>query len=148
MPLNDSILNIYCDGGARGNPGPAASAFVVKDATGKTLHQQGFYLGIATNNIAEYTAVLKAVEWIIKFQPTSEITFFLDSLLVVNQLKGVFKIKEPNLKIENLKIKKLIENCSPRAGSRGKLQISNFIYVPREQNFFADKLVNQTLDSQ
>ena len=138
--MNDKILNIYCDGGARGNPGPAASAFIVRDESGKILHQQGFYLGVATNNQAEYSAVLKALEWVSEKSSNSEIIFYLDSLLVVNQLKGSFKVKDPILKIENLKIKKLISNF--------KLQISNFVYIPRSQNFLADKIVNETLDAQ
>ena len=140
MTMNDKILNIYCDGGARGNPGPAASAFIVRDESGKILHQQGFYLGIATNNQAEYSAVLKALEWVSEKSSNSEIIFYLDSLLVVNQLKGSFKVKDPILKNENLKIKKLISNF--------KLQISNFVYIPRSQNFLADKIVNETLDAQ
>ena len=138
--MNDKILNIYCDGGARGNPGPAASAFIVRDESGKILHQQGFYLGIATNNQAEYSAVLKALEWVSEKSSNSEIIFYLDSLLVVNQLKGSFKVKDPILKNENLKIKKL--------NSKFKLQISNFVYIPRSQNFLADKIVNETLDAQ
>jgi len=140
MTMNDKILNIYCDGGARGNPGPAASAFIVRDESGKILHQQGFYLGIATNNQAEYSAVLKALEWVSEKSSNSEIIFYLDSLLVVNQLKGSFKVKDPILKNENLKIKKL--------NSKFKLQISNFVYIPRSQNFLADKIVNETLDAQ
>ena|SRR3989344_7048021 len=133
-------LSIFCDGGARGNPGPAAAAFVIKDETDKILHQQGFYLGVATNNQAEYSAVLKALEWVSEKSSNSEIIFYLDSLLVVNQLKGSFKVKDPILKNENLKIKKL--------NSKFKLQISNFVYIPRSQNFLADKIVNETLDAQ
>ena len=57
-------LSIYCDGGARGKPGPAASAFVVQDSSGKILHEQGFYLGPTTNNQAEYEAVIQALKWV------------------------------------------------------------------------------------
>ena len=133
-------LNIFCDGGARGNPGPAASAFIVREETGKILHQQGFYLGVATNNQAEYQAVLEAMKWIVKNHSESEISFFLDSLLVVNQLSGKFKVKDSVLKIKYLEINGLIKNL--------KLRIKIFTYLPRSQNFLADKIVNETLDTQ
>ena len=72
--LNQSLppsLSIYCDGGARGNPGPAASAFIVKDSSGHEIFKQGFYLGVTTNNQAEYTAVIKALEWLIAIPPAA-----------------------------------------------------------------------------
>jgi len=132
-------ISIYCDGGARGNPGPAASAFVVKDSSGKIIHEQGFYLGTATNNQAEYQAVIEALKWLSTMNhQLSTINFYLDSQLVVNQLKGEYKVKDPGLKIKHLEIKRLISNF--------KFQISNFVYVPREQNSRADFVVNQTLD--
>ena len=132
-------ISIYCDGGARGNPGPAACAFVVKDSSGKIIHEQGFYLGTATNNQAEYQAVIEALKWVSALNPQpSTLNFYLDSQLVVNQLKGEYKVKDPGLKIKHLEIKRLISNF--------KFQISNFVYVPREQNSRADFVVNQTLD--
>lgn len=137
---NDQILNIYCDGGSRGNPGPAASAFVVQTISGKQIFQLGRYLGIATNNQAEYDAVLSALNWLSINNPQSEVVFYLDSLLVVSQLTGKYKIKNPDLKIKNLEIKHLISNF--------KLKILNFVYVPRTKNFSADLLVNKTLDQQ
>ena len=94
--MNNS-LSIFCDGGARGNPGPAASAFVVRDSTGKTLHKQGFYLGTATNNQAEYQAVIESLKWLLNNCKTDQlVNYYLDSLLVVNQLKGLYKIKNTN----------------------------------------------------
>ena len=132
---------IYTDGGARGNPGPAACAFVATDESGAIIYQQGFYLGVTTNNQAEYQAVIEALKWL-SLQTTKDqqltANFYLDSQLVVNQLKGLFKIKDPNLKIKYLEIKKLIANS--------QLLIANFTYIPREQNSAADRLVNQTLD--
>lgn len=142
MTMNDKILNIYCDGGARGNPGPAASAFVVKENSGKILHKQGFYLGIATNNQAEYQAVLEAL----KFLSTSHlalctVTFYLDSLLVVNQLNKKFKIKDEKLKEKILILRNYLEQL-------GQLEIRIiFNYVPRSHNYQADKIVNETLDN-
>lgn len=139
MPNNNQLsLRIYCDGGARGNPGPAASAFVVIDEQGAVVYHQGFYLGVATNNQAEYKAVFFALSWLSQNYPHSQLSFYLDSQLVVNQLRGMYKTKDSILKIENFKIVKLIENC--------KLKIENFIYIPRSQNAQADSLVNQTLD--
>ncbi len=142
MTTNDQHLLIYCDGGSRGNPGPAASAFVVLDSNNHQIFQQGFFLGTTTNNQAEYQAVIFALQWIAKQIPNPKsqisINFYLDSELVVRQLNGIYKIKDQNLKIKNLEIKNLIKNC--------KLKIKNFVYVPREQNKSADLLVNQTLD--
>lgn len=141
-------LVINCDGGARGNPGPAASAFVVFDASGQIVHQQGKYLGEGTNNQAEYEAVLLAVAWLVQNYPQAEAEFFLDSQLVVNQLKGSFKVKDPELKIKYSQIKSLIENCklSRRAGSVPAGKIVSFNYISRDHNFLVDTLVNQTLD--
>ncbi len=137
--LKTKTLRVFCDGGARGNPGPAASAFVATDENGALIHQQGFYLGVTTNNQAEYQAVIEALRWLSTTNhELLTINFYLDSQLVVNQIKGLFKIKEPGLKIKNLEIKELIKNY--------KLQIKNYWYVPREQNAAADFLVNQTLD--
>lgn len=132
-------LSIYCDGGSRGNPGPAASAFVVLDENQNLIHQQGFLLGTTTNNQAEYQAVIEALKWL----STSAyclvpIQFYLDSLLVVNQIKGLYKIKDANLKIKYLTIKKLLSQLN---------LLVNFTHVIRTLNFRADSLVNSTLDS-
>ena len=134
-------IRINTDGGARGNPGPAACAFVVTDDNVRLIHQQGFYLGIATNNQAEYQAVIEALKWLSQ-QTTKDqqpiANFYLDSQLVVNQLKGLFKVKDENLKIKKFEILDLITNY--------KLKIKNFAYVPRSQNAAADLLVNHSLD--
>ena len=133
-------LDIFTDGGSRGNPGKAASAFVVYRQNKTVVHQQGKYLGTATNNQAEYSAVVIALEWLQKNSPGNpKVNFFLDSLLVVNQLKGLFKVKEPDLQQKYLLIKKLIADS--------KLTSVNFNHIPRSQNSAADFLVNQTLDN-
>ncbi len=140
---NDEMINnqitVFCDGGARGNPGPAASAFVVFNNQNETIYAQGFYLGVATNNQAEYQAVIEALSWVVKNKTTSQLKFNLDSQLVVNQLKGLYKINDANLKIKNSLIKKIILENS--------LSNINWNYVPRSQNYAADLLVNQTLDT-
>jgi ribonuclease HI len=132
------MLSIFCDGGSRGNPGSAASAFVAKDETGRVIHQQGFYLGTATNNHAEYQAVIEALKWL-STNPEPVVNFYLDSELVVRQLTGVYRVKDPNLQNKNAEVKNLITNY--------KLQIKDFIHIPREQNAAADSLVNSVLDS-
>lgn len=135
-------LAIYCDGGSRGNPGPAACAFIVKNCRGQVVHQQGFYLGVSTNNQAEYQAVIEALKYLSSSHlDLSTINFYLDSLLVVNQLNGIFKIKDEKLKTKYFEVKKITSKL-------GQLVIRNFIYVPRSQNFAADKLVNQVLDKE
>ncbi|MEK7091111.1 MAG: ribonuclease HI family protein [Patescibacteria group bacterium] len=133
-------MRIHTDGGARGNPGPAACAFVATDDHRQLIHQQGFFLGVATNNQAEYQAVIEALKWVSTLNsPLSTLNFFLDSQLVVNQLKGIFKIKDPVLTTKKKEAEKLLDQLE-------QLEIRNFTYVPREQNTAADLLVNQTLD--
>ena len=130
------MIKIFTDGGSRGNPGPAASAFVVFE-NNKILTKEGKFLGNATNNIAEYSALLLAVEWLNKNKLTENIKFFLDSELIVKQLNKTYKIKNKNLKIIFLRINKLLNE-----GFEG----SSFIHVPRGQNKLADELVNKILD--
>ncbi len=132
-------LSIYCDGGSRGNPGEAASAFIVFDQNQQLVFQQGFLLGQTTNNQAEYQAVVAALSWL-QSQPNNlqAVNFYLDSLLVVNQINGKYRIKDTNLKQKYLQIIKILDQL--------KLQIK-FIHIPRSNNFRADALVNSTLDS-
>lgn len=135
-------VKINTDGGSRANPGQAACAFVAKDDTGNLLEKRGKYLGIATNNVAEYQGVVEALKWMkeggVDGRQTREVEFYLDSKLVVNQLNGEFKIKDENLKKLYLEAKELEQGSG--------LTIS-YTYVPREENSEADLLVNQTLDN-
>ena len=133
------ILNIFCDGGARGNPGPAAIGFVVKDPTGRLLHQHSEVIGTATNNIAEYRAVLSALNWLQKNQHLafSICHFYLDSALVVNQLNGRFKIKSAHLRDLIVQVKILESKLTAPI---------TYTAIPREQNYQADSLVNLALD--
>ena len=132
---------IHADGGARGNPGPAGIGFVIKDSSGREIYQEGKYIGEATNNAAEYTAVIEALKYLVKDfknrREVNEIKFFLDSLLVVNQLNGVYKIK--NAKLRNLIIK--VRQLEKEIGKN-----IYYLHVPRERNKEADALVNQSLD--
>ncbi|KKU02922.1 MAG: Ribonuclease H [Candidatus Woesebacteria bacterium GW2011_GWE1_45_18] len=134
----ETLLKIYCDGGARGNPGPAAAAFVV-ERRGKVIFKSARFLGKATNNVAEYSAVLLAMRWLSKFDPKdlSEVRFILDSELVAKQLAGLFKIKNENLRILYFSVKE----------EEKKIPLSiSFAAVPRNKNRLADLLVNRTLD--
>lgn len=139
-PLNSSPepLIIHTDGGSRGNPGPAATGIValIKD---KEVHAFGKYLGVATNNEAEYLAVIHALEWVVTaYSPTPQLTFFLDSKLVVEQLSRRWKIKEPRLFELASKAWSLIQTHHLEA---------TFDYVPRAQNWQADREVNLVLDN-
>lgn len=131
-------LNIYTDGGARNNPGPAAIGVVIKDQNNQTLHQYGQSIGKATNNVAEYQAVISALEYLITSQLQSKsIHFFLDSSLVVNQLNGLWKVKDSNLRQLVIKVRQL----------EGALNTPiKYTLIPREKNSQADALLNQTLD--
>lgn len=136
--MTKKTLRVYCDGGARGNPGPAASAFIVVLPDGKILVKKGVFIGETTNNIAEYKAVLFALEWLLDLRYSGEVIFFLDSQLVVNQMTGKFKIKNKNLLSIASKIKSLEKKF------RGKIFYKN---IPREQNKITDLLVNKTLNT-
>lgn len=135
----NKILNIFTDGGSRGNPGPAAIGVYVTDEKGKELYRIGKRIGQSTNNEAEYTAVLEALKWLkenfekIFFENNAVINFFLDSQLVVNQLNGSYKIKKMQLKEMAINIKIIEKEIN------GKI-IYNFL--GREKNKMADFLVN------
>lgn len=133
-----SRLIIHTDGGARGNPGPAAIGVVIRDEAGTLINQIGKKIGKSTNNHAEYQAVIEALQWLVEQKlSVKSLQFILDSTLVVNQLNGKFKVKDANLK-NQLKQARQLE---------GALNIPvSYLAVPREQNTAADKLVNEALD--
>lgn len=132
-------VTIFTDGGARGNPGKAAAAVVVKDESGQIIYRKGKYLGISTNNEAEYQGVILSTEWLLE-QKEFEITHIqwkLDSKLVVEQLNRTWKIKEARLAA----LAQIIWS--------GLAQVQaqySFGHVPRAENKDADALVNATLD--
>lgn len=135
--MRKNLLKIYCDGGARGNPGPAASAFMAFDANGKVLTKEGRFIGQTTNNVAEYKAVIFALEWLVQNIKSQDVIFFLDSLLVVNQLMGRFRVKNKNL-IELAKQTKNLERIFS-----GKIVYKT---ISRKQNKITDLLVNKILN--
>ena len=131
-------IKIFTDGGSRGNPGPAACAAVIKDEKNNLLLEQSRYLGKTTNNQAEYQGILLAMEEALKLNLNKEeINFYLDSELVVKQLKKEYKIKDLGLQKLFIKAWNLLQNFSK----------VTFIHIPREKNKEADLLVNQELDS-
>lgn len=131
-------MKVYCDGGARGNPGPAGAGVVVVDKKGAEIKKYKKFLGEKTNNQAEYEAVLFALESVLEDFPKEKVVdFFLDSELVVNQLKQNFKIKNEELGSLLIKIHNLIVKNNLKA---------TFTHVPREKNHSADKLVNEVIE--
>lgn len=130
-------LKIYCDGGARGNPGPAGVGVVIINSAGEERRFKKF-IGKKTNNQAEYEAVLYALEIVVsEYKNPSRIDFFLDSELVVNQLEGNYKIKNEDLGRLLIKIRNMMIEHNWQA---------TFNHIPREKNHHADKLVNQAID--
>ncbi|ACC98724.1 Ribonuclease HI [Elusimicrobium minutum Pei191] len=127
------IINV--DGGSRGNPGPGASAYVIKDAKGKIIAQEGVFLGICTNNEAEFKALLFAFGAAAKLKAT-HIQIYADSQLLVKQFLGEYKIKSPNLV-------PIMEEIRKKAKPFSSVQIA---HVPREKNKEADKLANIAMD--
>lgn len=134
--LNIAKAKLYADGGSRGNPGPSALGFVVLDSDDNLLHSDNKYLGITTNNQAEYHAALAGMEWCLKHSIT-ELEVYLDSMLVVNQLKGIFKVK-------NRDLWSLYESAKQASE---KFKTITFTHVPRELNKAADAEVNKALDA-
>lgn len=133
--VHPAEVKVFADGGSRGNPGPSASGYVVMDMEDNVLADQGVYLGVTTNNQAEYTALKLALEECRKMN-VQIAHVYLDSLLVVNQMTGVFKIKNRDLWPIHDAIKKLV----------AEFKEVNFKHVPREFNKMADAAVNRALD--
>jgi len=138
--IPDPTFTIYSDGGARGNPGPAAAAFVVFDSNHHHLYTGGEFLGVATNNVAEYQGVLLALQYLTSVirNQSSVINFNLDSKLVCEQLSGNYKIKEPHLISLAQSIFTLIRSQSWPVTFRS---------IPRSQNSQADAEVNRILNT-
>lgn len=136
-------IKVFTDGASRGNPGAAAAAFVVIDSNDQVIHEQADYLGLTTNNTAEYTALLHASTWLIsgtleQLYPNGvAIQFFADSELMVKQINGIYKIKEPH-------IQNLASQILPKLKQLSNWSLS---HIPRSANKHADLLCNQTLDN-
>jgi len=128
---------IYTDGGARGNPGPAAAGVVIQE-NGRTIADFGKYLGDdRTNNWAEYEALILAIVDAKRLGLTDRhIEFRMDSELIVKQMQGLYKVKDKNLKIQHAKVRELLL----------EFEHVHFVHIPREENSEADALVNEAID--
>ncbi len=126
---------MYADGGSRGNPGPAASGASLLNAQGEETATATKYLGTATNNQAEYTAIIIGLEKALELG-VDELEVYLDSELAVKQLNGQYKVKNPGLAKLFLEVHNL----------RMQFKSIHFSHVYRDQNKRADELVNQTID--
>src|SRR3989344_570996 len=137
-----SSIFVYTDGGARGNPGPSALGVYIEDDKGTTLFSLGKRLGETTNNIAEYSAIVEAFNWLIENKgmlgKNCKIYFYMDSLLAYSHIKKIYKIK-------NEKLKELIFTIWEKEKILG-LSVS-YNHVRREGNKKADALVNLALDN-
>ncbi len=130
-------VKLFSDGGSRGNPGPSASGFVLLDEHDTVILKSGVYLGITTNNQAEYQSLKFGLEQARKLG-AQEVEVYMDSLLVINQMKGVFKVKNRDLWPIHEAIKELAKS----------FKSVTYAHVPRELNKLADAEVNQTLDAE
>mgnify|MGYP003434331783 FL=1 len=126
---------IEADGGSRGNPGPASYGTVVREGD-RVVAEAAGYLGIATNNVAEYTGLLRGLEIVAELDPNATVQARLDSKLVVEQMSGRWKINHPDMR-----------DLAIRARDAFTPQQVEYCWVPREQNKLADALVNESLDA-
>jgi len=129
------MITAYFDGGARSNPGPAGYGVYIVDDQGTVLAELHGALGIATNNVAEYRGLIAALQWAVDNNVT-EITIKGDSLLIVEQMRGNYKVKNEGLKPLHMQARMLV------------MQVGNvrFAHVPREHNQDADRLSNVGMD--
>lgn len=133
-------LLIYTDGGSRGNPGPSGYGFAVTDSQNQIIHQDSKYLGIKTNNEAEYQGLLSALIWLqnnSQDHPIASVDFFMDSELIVRQVQGAYKVKATNLIPIYNQIKTIL--------STFPFPIK-FTHVLRHKNQLADQLANFAMD--
>jgi ribonuclease HI len=126
---------LFADGGSRGNPGPAASGAVLLDRSGSQIESVGSYLNVATNNVAEWTALVEGLEAALRLG-IRRLAVRLDSELVVKQMTGEYRVKHPDLQPLHRRATQLWRN----------FEFVEIRHVPRKQNALADALVNRILD--
>lgn len=127
---------LHTDGGARGNPGPAGIGAVLRDGSGEIIGEVAESIGSATNNVAEYSALIAGLELALQ-KGITDLDVFLDSQLLVSQLKGEWKIKNDRLRTLAVKARSLLNRFDKKT----------IQHVPREQNEDADRLANQGMDA-
>ncbi|GAB4189744.1 MAG: hypothetical protein Kow00105_04120 [Phycisphaeraceae bacterium] len=131
-------LTIHFDGGSRGNPGPASAGVVITDAeTGRPVHEAGYFLGRCTNNVAEYTGLIRSLE-VAKKMGAGEVDIFSDSQLLVRQILGEYRVKSPDLKPLYEKAVRLLDG----------FDAWHIEHVRRDGNQRADELANLAMDRQ
>lgn len=128
---------LFADGGSRGNPGPSASGAVLLDSAGECIQEVGAYLGVATNNVAEWTALLIGLEAAAE-RGIRRLAVRLDSELVVKQLRGEYRVKHADLQPLYKRAVTLLR----------RFDEVDVQHVPRKQNSHADRLVNRVLDQE
>jgi ribonuclease HI len=128
---------LFADGGSRGNPGPAASGAVLLDRSGEVIEEVGSYLGVATNNVAEWTALLLGLEAASK-RGIRSLAVRMDSELVVKQLRGEYRVKHVDLQPLHRRAVALVRRFAH----------VDVRHVPRKQNVLADRVVNRVLDQE
>src|SRR5271169_6201940 len=131
----EQYLVAFSDGGARGNPGPAGYGVVIQDEAGRKVAALSEYLGHQTNNVAEYQGLIAALEYAVTNGPKA-IKVISDSELLVRQIKGIYKVKNPTLKDLHARAKELI----------AQLDWFSIDHAMREHNQEADRLANQAMD--
>jgi ribonuclease H / adenosylcobalamin/alpha-ribazole phosphatase len=129
-------VRLYTDGGARGNPGPAAYAFVLEAEDGTVLAAEGQAIGVATNNVAEYSALVAGLERAVELG-LDDVEVVSDSELLVKQMRGEYRVKNDALRALSLEAAALAR----------KLRRVEYRAVRREHNELADRLVNEALDA-
>ncbi len=138
LPIRSGIL--HCDGGARGNPGPAAAGYVLRrksgTGAGEIIREEGVFIGTATNNEAEYRGLIMGLEAALQ-EGLDEVTILLDSELVVKQLRGEYRVKNKRLAALHDRARELL----------GRFSSWKVEHVRRDSNWEADALVNLALDS-
>jgi ribonuclease HI len=134
--LPDLSCAIYTDGGARGNPGPAAAAGVIMVNEGKIVEELSEFLGTATNNVAEYQALAMTLRRA-KELGFERVTVHMDSELIVRQLNGLYRVKDPKMLELYSQVRRLLREFSDWKA----------VHVPRSENKHADELVNAVLDA-
>lgn len=127
---------LHTDGGARGNPGPAGIGAVLTDPDGEVVHEIAKGIGWTTNNVAEYTGLIEGLKAAIE-QGVADLDVFMDSTLVIQQMKGVYRVKHPGLKPLHAQARQL-------AGRIGRVR---YRAIPRAQNKHADRLSNEGMDA-
>ena len=129
-------LTVHVDGGSRGNPGPAAIAAVLSDENGEVIDSAGAVIGRATNNVAEYRALLFGIERAAALGAT-DLDLVGDSELIVKQVRGEYKVKDPNMKPLHAAVKAALADFDSWS----------IRHVKRHLNAEADRLVNESLDA-